>query len=150
MADKKTQYDPYSGYGGDCVLRCSQAVKVCSAVETAGQGGWNAEGEFPHSTIGDEINQACENIEMALQSVGACWKQVWSVTSYHVGPISEEVVDAMLFQFASRCPRGTPLWTAVEVKGLRKEQMRVELVAKADCTENAPAPVGMYSAPPVC
>lgn len=150
MADKKPQYDPYSGYGGDCVLRCSQAVKMCNAVETSGQGGWDAKGEFPHASIADEINQACENVELALQSVGSSWKQVWTVTSYHVGPISDEVVEAMLYQFASRCPKGTPLWTAVEVKGLRKAQMRVEIVVKADCTEGGPAPVGMYSPPKVC
>lgn len=150
MADKKPLYDPYSGYGGDCVLRRSQAVKICNTVETAGQGGWDAKGDFPHADIVKEIDQACDNVALALESVGASWKQVWSVTSYHVGPITEDIVEAMQSQFAMRCPKGTPLWTSVEVKGLRKEKMRVEIAVKADCTENGPQPVGMYSPPPVC
>ncbi|KAI8079546.1 uncharacterized protein B0P05DRAFT_541039 [Gilbertella persicaria] len=68
--------------------RYNQILKVGNRIDISGQGGWSStipeDGyKFEYKSLEEEIEQAFKNVELVLNSVGACWKNVKSVTSYH-------------------------------------------------------------------
>jgi len=58
----------------------SQAVKVGNRIETAGQGGWNDNWEFPES-LEDEIRQAFDNLTRTLKTAGS-GRRFWMGTRH--------------------------------------------------------------------
>jgi enamine deaminase RidA (YjgF/YER057c/UK114 family) len=103
----------------------SQAVKVGNRVETAGQGGWNDDWQFPES-IHDEIEQAFRNVERTLTAAGTGWQHVIQVNSYHVD-ISAETNRIMVELFRRYMPDRAPIWTCLGVAALAGPKMRVEV-----------------------
>nr|WP_205857490.1 Rid family hydrolase [Phytoactinopolyspora endophytica] len=75
-----------SGYSG--------AVRVGDRVETSGQAGVDDDLAIPDS-LEDEIIQAFDNVERTLATVGATWKDVIHVNTYHkVAPGDDAIGDA--------------------------------------------------------
>ncbi|WP_060662944.1 Rid family hydrolase [Helicobacter pullorum] len=99
-------------------------------IKISGQGGWDRDFNFPHKELKDEINQAFENVGFVLESAGSSWSEVYGVTIYLTGKITDEINKLMASQFKKRC-QIPPLWTMVQVAGLGLPQMRVEVVVEA-------------------
>jgi enamine deaminase RidA (YjgF/YER057c/UK114 family) len=110
----------------------SQAVRIGERVETAGQGGWTATGEFAPE-LRDEIAQAFENLSAVLAAAGATWEHVVAVNSYHM-PVTQEACAIMGEQFAARMPRHAPIWTCTSVPSFGLPGMRVEIRVTAIIT----------------
>ncbi|AFT99993.1 endoribonuclease L-PSP [Nocardia brasiliensis ATCC 700358] len=111
-------------------MHYNQAVRIGDRVETSGQGGWDAEWNFPES-LADEIVQAFENVEQTLAQAGATWRDVVSVNSYHVptaaDAIGEDHNRVMVEQFRKRMGERAPIWTEIGVPALGAPKMRVEI-----------------------
>ncbi|OCF84987.1 Rid family hydrolase [Nocardia brasiliensis] len=120
------------GYGATMLanMHYNQAVRIGDRVETSGQGGWDAEWNFPES-LADEIVQAFENVEQTLAQAGATWRDVVSVNSYHVptaaDAIGEDHNRVMVEQFRKRMGERAPIWTEIGVPALGAPKMRVEI-----------------------
>ncbi|MEQ7124484.1 Rid family hydrolase [Actinopolymorpha sp. B11F2] len=119
------------GYGEAQLARrySSQAVRVGNRVETAGQGGWSDDGEFPESRH-DEIVQAFDNVERTLRVAGASWTDVISLQSYHT-QLDDDEFGSMSGELRARIPTHAPIWTAVVVSRLGHPKMRVEIAVTA-------------------
>jgi enamine deaminase RidA (YjgF/YER057c/UK114 family) len=119
----------------------SQALRIGNRIELSGQGGWSDDWTFPES-LREEIVQAFENVERTLNTAGASWKDVVSVTSYHLpsdpdaAGLEPAVTETMLEQFRERMPDQAPLWTGMGVFKLGDPKMRVEIVVTAIVDED--------------
>lgn len=116
------------GYGDFMLkeLHYSQAVKIGNRIETAGQGGWDDQFNFP-AALEDEIAQAFDNITRTLTTAGASWEHVIHVNSYHVGGFPPEVNATMVKLFLQYMPQHSPIWTQLGVAALGLPQMRIEI-----------------------
>lgn len=133
MAEVKFFATP--GYGETQIknLHYNQAVKIGNRVEISGQGGWDDEFNFPDD-LDEEIVRAFDNVERTLATAGASWRDVISVTSYHV--LSEKgTFDAhnrvITDQFRTRMGDRAPIWTEVGVTVLGAPKMHIEIVVTA-------------------
>jgi enamine deaminase RidA (YjgF/YER057c/UK114 family) len=126
------------GYGARMreAFHYSQVVRIGDRIEASGQGGWTDDWQFPEA-LRDEIVQAFDNVERTLNAAGASWKDVVSVTSYHLAidkeqpGIEPEANEVMVEQFRARMPERPPLWTGLGVAKLGDPNMRVEIVVTA-------------------
>ncbi|MGW5456311.1 Rid family hydrolase [Nocardia sp. NPDC003979] len=112
-------------------LGYSSAVRVGDRVETSGQAGVDDELVVPHS-LEDEIIQAFDNVERTLATVGATWRDVIHVNSYHKveagsGVIGDGHNRVMAEQFRRRLGGRAPIWTETGVTALGLAAMRVEI-----------------------
>ncbi|MFD3611134.1 Rid family hydrolase [Streptomyces atroolivaceus] len=121
------------GYGEKLheALGYSGAVRVGDRVETSGQAGVDDDLVIPDS-LEDEIIQAFDNVERTLATVGATWKDVIHVNSYHrVAPgdhvIGDDHNTVMAEQFRRRLDGRAPVWTQTGVTVLGLATMRVEI-----------------------
>ncbi|MEV0760856.1 Rid family hydrolase [Nocardia sp. NPDC050435] len=121
------------GYGEKlhAALGYSGAVRVDDRVEISGQAGVDDDLNIPDS-LEEEIIRAFDNVERTLATVGASWKDVIHVNSYHkVEPgadvISEETNRIMAEQFRRRLGGRAPIWTETGVTVLGLAAMRVEI-----------------------
>lgn len=134
MAAAEFFITPGYGEGQRREFHYSQAVRYGNRVETAGQGGWDDDWNFPAS-VRDEIIQAFDNVERTLAAAGASWRDVVSVHSYHMpdanGQIGPAQLETMVEQFRTRMGDRAPLWTAIGVAVLGDPQMRVEIQVNA-------------------
>jgi enamine deaminase RidA (YjgF/YER057c/UK114 family) len=116
----------------------SQAVRIGNRIEISGQGGWTDEAgsEFPDD-IRQEVLSAFDNVERTLNAAGASWKDVVTVTSYHVSSdkdaigIDGNVLGQMIEEFGKRMPDRRPVWTTVGASGLASPKMHIELAVTA-------------------
>jgi enamine deaminase RidA (YjgF/YER057c/UK114 family) len=94
-------------------------------------GGWDRETEEFPEDLSKEVDQAFENVEVAIQQAGAKgWDQVYKIRVYVAVPISE-IAEPIVRNLKERCKNHGPLMTAVQVAGLFKD-MRIEIEAYAD------------------
>ncbi|GAA3880624.1 Rid family hydrolase [Streptomyces sedi] len=112
-------------------LGYSGAVRVGDRVEISGQGGVDDDLVVPEA-LEDEIVLAFDNVERTLATVGATWKDVIHVNSYHrVAPgddvIGEDHNAVMAEQFRRRLGGRAPIWTETGVTVLGLAAMRVEI-----------------------
>ena len=112
-------------------LGYSGAVRVGDRVEISGQAGVDDDLVIPDS-LEDEIVQAFDNVERTLATVGATWKDVIHVNSYHkVAPGADAIGDdhnsVMAEQFRRRLGGRAPIWTETGVTALGLAAMRVEI-----------------------
>ncbi|MCF2129601.1 hypothetical protein L1I79_24710 [Strepomyces sp. STD 3.1] len=112
-------------------LGYSGAVRVGDRVEISGQAGVDDDLVIPDS-LEDEIVQAFDNVERTLATVGATWKDVIHVNSYHkVAPGDDAIGDdhnrVMAEQFRRRLDGRAPIWTETGVTVLGLAAMRVEI-----------------------
>lgn len=109
----------------------SGAVRVGDRVEISGQAGVDDDLVIPDS-LEDEIVRAFDNVERTLATVGASWKDVIHVNSYHkVAPGDDAIGDdhnaVMTEQFRRRLDGRAPIWTETGVTVLGLAAMRVEI-----------------------
>jgi enamine deaminase RidA (YjgF/YER057c/UK114 family) len=155
------QYFSYAGFGEKQrkALHYSQAVRIDNRIEVSGQGsfahlsptlyhphpfsiiqpltilgGWDrATGLYPPS-IGAEVDQAFENVDVALKDAGGKgWEQVYKVRVFWIarnGLKMEEVAGEAVRNLVKWCPDHGPLATFIEVKGLY-EEMSIEIEVEA-------------------
>jgi enamine deaminase RidA (YjgF/YER057c/UK114 family) len=121
------------GYGEKLneALGYSSAVRVDDRVEISGQAGVDDDLVIP-DRLEDEIVLAFDNVERALATVGATWKDVIHVNSYHkVAPGDDAIGDdhnaVMAEQFRQRLGGREPIWTESGVTVLGLAAMRVEI-----------------------
>ncbi|KAL8277329.1 hypothetical protein RQP46_010282 [Phenoliferia psychrophenolica] len=131
MAPPQFHNDSGAGQTFSDTYGFSQAVVLGDIVKCSGQGGWDAAGSLPEDlTLAQEVTNAFDNIERALQAAGVKngWAGVYSVRSYHVG-IEEGfglVVEGLKEKAKQR-----PIWTAVAVPALVLPTMHVEIEVEA-------------------
>ncbi|CAG5139614.1 uncharacterized protein ALTATR162_LOCUS526 [Alternaria atra] len=127
------QYYAYPGKGESAKknFKYSQAVRVGDRIECAGQGGWDPQTKIIPEDINAQIDQAFENVELALKNAGGKgWSQVFRVNSYHI-PMDDEALGAMVRNFKKWVPDHEPVWTCVGVVKLGEDAMRVEIEVSA-------------------
>ncbi|MGA5441558.1 Rid family hydrolase [Streptomyces griseoincarnatus] len=122
---------PGAGEKLHAALGYSGAVRVGDRVETSGQPGVDDDLVVPDS-LEEEIVLAFDNVERTLATVGATWKDVIHVNSYHkVAPGDEAIGDdhnrVMAEQFRQRLGGRAPIWTETGVTVLGLAAMRVEI-----------------------
>ncbi|WP_067963834.1 Rid family hydrolase [Nocardiopsis trehalosi] len=115
----------------NAALGYSGAVRVGDRVETSGQAGVDDDLVVPDA-LEDEIVQAFDNVERTLATVGATWKDVIHVNSYHKvapgdGVIGDDHNTVMAEQFRRRLGGREPIWTETGVTALGLAAMRVEI-----------------------
>lgn len=87
--------------------------------------------------IYEEIDQAFENVELALKDAGGKgWSQVYRVNSYHTD-MSHECLMHMVGHLKKRMPDHKPIFTCVGVTELGIKGMRVEIEVAAYDEEGA-------------
>jgi enamine deaminase RidA (YjgF/YER057c/UK114 family) len=98
---------------------------------TAISGGWDPQTKIIPEDINAQIDQAFENVELALKNAGGKgWSQVFRVNSYHI-PMDDEALGAMVRNFKKWVPDHEPIWTCVGVVKLGEDAMRVEIEVSA-------------------
>lgn len=108
-------------------------LKIGNRIEISGQGGWDPETlEYPDGvSLDEEYDRAFNNVETMLASVGASWKDVVHVNSYHLpSPENGQIVHAvghMIQRLKKWMPDRAPIWTCVGVPALGNPNMRVEI-----------------------
>jgi enamine deaminase RidA (YjgF/YER057c/UK114 family) len=71
---------------------------------SAASGGWDPQTKVIPEDINAQIDQAFENVELALKSAGGKgWSQVFRVNSYHI-PMDDEALGAMVRNFKKWVP----------------------------------------------
>ncbi|GAB3819924.1 Rid family hydrolase [Kribbella italica] len=122
-----------AGYGEKLnkALGYSGAVRVDDRVEISGQAGVDDDLVIPDA-LEDEIVQAFDNVERTLATVGATWKDVIHVNSYHKVAPGEDVIGpdhntVMAEQFRRRLGGRAPIWTETGVTVLGLAAMRIEI-----------------------
>lgn len=83
-----------------------------------------------YKNIEEEIIQAFDNVEHVLNSVGSSWKDVYSITSYHV-PLNAEITSLFPKLFKKYIGERAPICTCVGVAELDEKEMHVEIVVIA-------------------
>jgi enamine deaminase RidA (YjgF/YER057c/UK114 family) len=90
-------------------------------------GGFDPNTGVFNTEINAQIDQAFENVQLALTDAGGKgWSQVFRVTTYHV-PINDEAMGAVIRNFKKWMPDHQPIWTCLGVTRLAKDDMRVEI-----------------------
>jgi enamine deaminase RidA (YjgF/YER057c/UK114 family) len=118
----------------------SQAVKVGNRIEISGQGGWtDTTGRTFPDDVAAEVAVAFDNVEHVLNAAGSSWKDVVSLTSYHVpsgpnGSIDPGVLEQIVGELKRRAPSRRPIWTAVAT-GLASPDMNIEIAVTAVVAE---------------
>lgn len=87
--------------------------------------------------ISDEVNQAFDNLEHALQVAGAKMAQVYRIRFYITVPL-DDIVEHLVQHMQERFKGHSPLLTCVQVVALYKT-MRVEIEAEAHLSQTAAA-----------
>ncbi|KAK4900415.1 hypothetical protein LTR27_002641 [Elasticomyces elasticus] len=132
MSDLK--YYAYDGAGKYALetLGYNQAVRLPpnkDRVECSGQGGWDPSSMEIPDDVDAQISQAFSNVDLALRDAGVKdgFKQVFSIKSYHVGPMDEAVFASMKKNMAPWLPSHKPIWTQLGVAALGLPAMKVEI-----------------------
>ncbi|KAH8591512.1 endoribonuclease L-psp family protein [Bisporella sp. PMI_857] len=134
----RLQYFSYPGFGEEKYeeLWYSQAVRVGDTIQISGQGGWDPTTSKVHSDLNAEIDQAFSNVELALKTAGGKgWEEVYKINIYAT-EMGEAAMAALVRNLRRWCPRHRPILTAVGVKELGLEGMRVEIEVAAYVKDN--------------
>lgn len=142
------QYFDYPGFGEQAKkqMNYSQAVRIDNRIELSGQGivdcimttvffwqlsgGWDRLTEEYPESISDEVDQAFDNVEHALQQAGGKGlDQVYKLRIYITVPLND-IVEPVVRNLKERFKAHGPLLTVVQVVGLYKI-MRIEIEAEA-------------------
>lgn len=132
VKNSKIQFFVTPGFGETALAErhYQQAVRIGDRVEISGQGGWDADLNFPE-TLEGEIVAAFDNVERVLAAAGASWPDVVHVNTYHVLAAPDEDFDAhnaiVIDQMRKRMPDRPPIWTETGVTALGAPQMRFEI-----------------------
>ena len=119
----------------------SQAVRLPGTpnlIKLSGQGGWDPEtGTIEPPTtpeaLARQVEQAFANVDAVLKDAGSKrgWGDVFLARIYMVELKDEGLMSGAVQALRKWCPDHRPVLTAVEVKGLALEGMRVEVEVEA-------------------
>lgn len=106
----------------------SAAVRAGDFLYVAGQIGLNEDGTIPE-TDRDQIDNAFRRMKLIIEEAGGSMTDIVELVSYHVG-IANNLTDFMEIKSAWI---GAPLptWTILEVAGLARPQLKIEIKAVA-------------------
>lgn len=106
----------------------SAAVRAGDFLYVAGQIGLNEDGTIPE-TDRDQIDNAFRRMKLIIEEAGGSMTDIVELVSYHVG-IANNLTDFMEIKSAWI---GDPLptWTILEVAGLARPQLKIEIKAVA-------------------
>lgn len=94
-------------------------------------GGWDRETDAIHATLEDQVEQAFDNIKVALENAGSRGlEDVYYIRSYHVN-LDSETTKIMVASLQKHFPMHQPLWTCIGVASLAFDNMNVEIEVKA-------------------
>lgn len=116
-------------------FKYSAAVKAGDFLYVAGQIGLNEDGTIPE-TDKDQIEQAFRRLKLILEEAGASVNQIVELVSYHVG-IANNLADFMEIK-GRYIPEPYPTWTILEVAGLARPELVIEIKAVAYVGSDAP------------
>lgn len=123
-------FHSYDGLGktNSDLYHYSQTVRIGPMIRTAGQGGFDDEGNAI-SSLREQVHATFKNVEKALLDAGGKgWSQVIALRTYHIDlDASFETVVEVMKEFM---PNHRPVWVAVGVAKLG-EGMYVEVEAEA-------------------
>ncbi|KAF9692776.1 hypothetical protein EKO04_009256 [Ascochyta lentis] len=126
------QYFDYPGFGerSKKELNYSQAVRIDNRIEISGQGGWDrATEEYPEQ-LSDEVDQAFNNVEHALQQAGGKgMEQIYKLRIYITVPL-DDAVEPIVRNMKEKFKTHGPLLTVVQVAALY-QIMKIEIEAEA-------------------
>ena len=132
------RFSTYPGFGERAArdTHYSQAVRLPSPagdiIQISGQGGWDRDTSEFNPSWGPQIDQAFENVDVALrQAGGKGWSQVYNVHVYLAPLDSENAGPELIRNLRKWCPDHKPLLTAVGVEKLWAKGMRIEIEVSA-------------------
>lgn len=103
-----------------------QQYLICSV------GGWDPETGKLRDDLAGEIAQAFANVDLALKTAGGQgWSQVYRINMYLAVDFNEEVFGLLVENLKTALPDHAPICTAVGVRALAFEGMRIEIEAIA-------------------
>lgn len=94
-------------------------------------GGWNpSSGEIPEN-VSEEIGLMMDNVQRCLRELrwGCGWDFVYTVRTWHTD--LEGTKELMAAHLQSRMQGHRPMWSCLEVRGLKVRGMRVECEVEA-------------------
>lgn len=127
------QFFTYPGYGERATQNghMTQSVRLGSEVQISGQGGWDRSTDKISRDLTTQIEQAFENVDVALKAAGSKgWEEVFAIRSYSV-PMDEEMLEILVATQKKWCGERMPIWTAVGVPRLALDGMKVEIEVRA-------------------
>jgi enamine deaminase RidA (YjgF/YER057c/UK114 family) len=134
MSDKIV-YNPdssvFAAAGGGTIFdkfQYSAAVKAAGLVFVAGQIGLNPDGTLPDSDEVQFVN-AFDRLKMVLEAAGCGMRDLVELVSYHVG--LQRHLPAFMAVKSRYVPAPFPAWTILEVAGLARPGLVVEIKAIA-------------------
>lgn len=118
------------------IFKCSASVRAGDFLYVAGQGGLDPDGAIPKDDI-TQFRNAFGRVKIALESAGASLDDIVELISYHIGMLEHpdhmaqfrEVKDDFIFA-------PFPTWTNLEVSGLSRIGLIIEIKAIAYCPIN--------------
>ncbi|GAA5809994.1 hypothetical protein MFLAVUS_003409 [Mucor flavus] len=116
----------------------NQVLKNGNRIDTSGQGGWDGDlkgidVKFSYKSLDEELEACFKNVELVLNSVGSSWKDVYSLTSYHLNlaETREQVLDTMHRLFLKYIGDRRPIWAVIGIEALALKEMHAEIVVTA-------------------
>lgn len=106
----------------------SAAVKAGEFLYVAGQIGVNEDGSIPSSDT-EQIENAFRRMKIVVEGAGYEMTDIIELVSYHVG-IANNLADFARIK-ASYIKKPFPTWTILEVAGLARKELVIEIKAVA-------------------
>ena len=105
------------------------AVRIGNDIHVSGVVGFNEDGTFPPD-FKDQARNVFRLMEVVLAECGGSLRDVFSMTSYHVGDLPKQM-RSLIEEKTSRLGTPHPAWTAVSVSGLAVPEAILEIAAIA-------------------
>lgn len=135
MQREKTTYNPdspiFATAAGPSIFEkfeYSAAVKAGGLVFVAGQIGLNPDGTMPDDDETQFVN-AFERLKLVLETAGCAMEDLVELVTYHVG-LQRHLPDFMKVK-SRYVPAPFPAWTILEVAGLARPGLLIEIKAVA-------------------
>ena len=105
-------------------LQLSPAIVSSNHLYLSGITGTGADGKIPDN-LDAQIRTAFDKIGVILAEAGLGYQSIVEMTTYHIGLRDHfEMFNAIRIEY---CSEPFPAWTAVEVAGLQRQGINVEI-----------------------
>ena len=123
----------FAAAGGGTIFdkfQYSSAVKAGGLVFVAGQIGLNPDGSMPDTHEQQFVN-AFERIKLVLEEAGCQMSDLVELVSYHVGLNTQNHLADFMKVKAQYVPAPYPTWTILDIAGLARPGLVIEIKAVA-------------------